>query len=311
MRTRLDNGYPSPELEAFIARGDEETRVLAERAGGRILSRRHPKPINTDETCTVIVDECGAHSLEAKEKFPVFTLAAVIVRDHDYPKLDRAWRRWKREYLGSPDKLVHESDIRSGRESFWCSGDSARRRRAIAALDTVLGRLPCAAIACVVHRENYLARYPGQTVNATVPGHPYLMTLHYLAERLAIALHEHFGGAKARLVFESRGPREDATMQYEFTRLFLDGTAYVSDSWFRRQFHPGVEFRGKDKNTSGLQLADLIARPCGEKVADPASDPPRWQAIRQKLCPGVHTAHSILGLKIVPWDDLYVDVWKS
>ena len=137
------------------------------------------------------------------------------------------------------------------------------------------------------------------------------MTMHFIVERLAMALHGQFNGARAHLVIESRGAAEDARMQYEFARLFLDGTSYISATWIRRQFFPGLEFREKKGNITGLQLADLLARPCGEKVLNPSGTPERWPVFREKLCPDVETAHSIIGLKIVPWQDKYVDIWKS
>jgi hypothetical protein len=137
------------------------------------------------------------------------------------------------------------------------------------------------------------------------------MMLHFLLERAAISLQEHFDGAKAHVIIEARGGKEDALMQYEFARLFLDGTTYLSAAYFRAQFFPGIVFRVKSENCSGLQLADLLARPCAEKVLNPKSDPDRWTCFRDKLCTGVFTRNSILGLKIIPWDDRYEDVLKS
>jgi hypothetical protein len=137
------------------------------------------------------------------------------------------------------------------------------------------------------------------------------MALHFVAERLAIALDKLFGGGRAHVVAESRGPKEDALLQYEFARLQLDGTSYVSASFFRQQLCPGIDFRDKKRSETGLQFADLLARPCAEKVLDPASTPARWPELRSKLCPTQETANSILGLKIIPWDERYVEVWKS
>ena len=104
---------------------------------------------------------------------------------------------------------------------------------------------------------------------------------------------------------------EDALFQREYARLLIDGTSYVSSAWFRQQLRPGIEFRTKQDNVSGLQLADLLARPCGEKVLNPDQAPERWSVFREKLCPGQETAHSILGMKVVPWGDKYRNVWRS
>jgi hypothetical protein len=137
------------------------------------------------------------------------------------------------------------------------------------------------------------------------------MTLDFLAERVVMALDKQFGGARARMLAESRGPYEDALLQYEFARLHLDGTAYIAKGWFRQQLHPGVEFHPKTDNSTGLQLADLVARPIAEKVVNPTSTPDRWPEVKAKLCQGKETKNSILGLKVTPWRERYKDLWKS
>ncbi len=112
-------------------------------------------------------------------------------------------------------------------------------------------------------------------MDQSLPTHAYLMTLHFLTERVVMILDRQFDAARGRVVAESRGLLEDALLQYEFARLQLDGTSYISSAWFRHQLCPGIEFKGKMDNETGLQLADLMARPCGEKILDPACTPDR------------------------------------
>src|SRR5579872_769951 len=137
------------------------------------------------------------------------------------------------------------------------------------------------------------------------------MTVNFLAERVALALENELGGATARWVIESRGSREDAAFQFEFARLFLDGTTYLTPHYFRHVYKPGLEFANKASNISGLQIADLQARPCGEKVQLPAETPLSWHAVRQKLCRGAYTAHSVLGFKVMSWDPTFENLWES
>ena len=137
------------------------------------------------------------------------------------------------------------------------------------------------------------------------------MTLDFLMERVLMVLENDFGGARAYVVAEARGPKEDAALQCEFARLHLDGTTYIAPAWFRQRLPPGMLFRTKKDNVTGLELADLLARPCGEKVLSPTSTPDRWLVFRKKLCLGQESKHSILGLKIIPWDDRYKEICKS
>jgi hypothetical protein len=310
-RTRSDNGFPAERLEELIQQGKDELSNLTDAAKGRIAPRRRPQNKASGETCTIYIDECGSHNLAAKEKFQAFVLSAVAIRDCRLAQVDAEWKSWKRYYLGSSTKKVHEPDIRAGEKSFWCGGNKAKRKKAIAALDKIIPRLDFTGFACVVNMGRYKELVGAKPLDESLPAHLYLMAVNFLAERLALALDTQFNGAKGRLVLEARGPKEDATIQYEFARLFLDGTSYVSAAFFRQMFFPGLEFRCKESNTTGLQLADLLARPCGEKVLKPRGVPNRWQAFRNKLCVGMETGHSILGLKVVPWEERYEDIWTS
>jgi hypothetical protein len=242
----------------------------------------------------------------AQDAFPVFVLATTIIRDVDLQVVDGKWKRWKHDNLGS-DAIVHEPDVRRGKPPF--RGPSGQA--AIAKLPEILTELDFAALAVVVHREDYVTDFGTGPIDASLPAHAYLLALDFLMERVVLALDAQFGGAKALLVAESRGPKEDAQLQHEFSRLHLEGTSYISAAWFRQQLHPGIQFLSKTDNSTGLQLADLFARPVAEKVAQPDQDPPRWAEFREKLCPAVETKNSILGLKIVPWREHYRGLWKS
>jgi hypothetical protein len=312
-RVRQDNNYPPESLNELIAAGEEELASLRASAGGRIEPRRRPTRGGKDvqPPYTAYVDECGSHILKAKGELDAFCLAAFVVPDTAYPALDLDWRDWKRQVLGAESKIVHEPDVRKGRGPFYFDGDPVRRGDAILSLGRKLRETQFSVIACVVNRPEYLKLHGHQALDESLPTHIYLMALHFLAERLTIALDKLFDGARARVVAESRGPLEDALLQYEYARLQLDGTSYVSAAFFRQQLCPGIEFRDKKQNETGLQLADLCARPCAEKVLDPASTPPRWPQVRQKLCPTQETANSILGLKVMPWDERYADICKA
>ncbi|MBF8266828.1 MAG: hypothetical protein HW388_336 [Dehalococcoidia bacterium] len=286
--------------------------ALHARSGGRIVPRRRPtKSTDMTNTCTVFLDECGQYSLSSRDEFGAFVLSAVIIRDDDSQRIDEQWRQWKTEKLGAASKLVHEPDVRKGKGSFWFQGNKLRQSQARESLSQILSELDFMGIVCVMNRPAYIADVGLQPLDNSLPTHPYLMTLDFLMERLVMVLEQQFGGARAHVVAEARGLLEDARLQSEFTRLFLEGTTYISASWFRQALAPGIDFKIKKDNITGLQLTDLLARPCGEKVLNPLTTPDRWSVFRTKLCQGQETAHSILGLKIVPWDERYDGIWGA
>jgi hypothetical protein len=306
---RSDGQHPQDAaLDALIKVGQAECLTLKSKLSGRIEKRRRPRLGEGVErgSCTVYLDECGAYQISnSVDPFPVFVLAAVIVRDEQLADMEADWKRWKIDNLGG-DVVVHEPDVRRKFAPF--RGEGAK---AIAELPNILGSLDFAALAVVIHRADYFEDFGDGPIDESLPANPYVLSLNFLMERVAFALDRHFAGAKARIVAESRGSKEDALLQHEFSRLHLDGTSYVSSSWFRQQLHPGIEFRLKSENIPGLQLADLLARPVGEKVAAPDTTPPRWESFRDRLCIGTETKNSILGLKVVPWRERYENLWKS
>ena len=295
-----------PELAYFIKKAQTQCLQLKSKCSGRVESRRRPRNQPSADGYTIFLDECGQHAMAASDAFPVFVLAAVIIRDVDYQVVDATWKRWKHDNLGS-DAIVHEPDIRRRNPPFrGVVGEAAAKR-----LPEILAELDFATLAVVVHRPDYVADFGTGPIDSSLPAHAYMMALDFLMERAVFALDSQFGGAKATLKAESRGAKEDALLQNEFSRLHLDGTSYISPAWFRQQLHPGITFLPKAANNTGLQLADLLARPVGEKVMRPEHDPPRWAEFRDKLCRGQETKNSIVGLKIIPWRERYEDLWKS
>ena len=246
--------------------------------------------------------------MASTDAFPVFCLTAVIVSESEYETLDLIVRAWKATHLPSADFVIHEPDIRNRLGPWREPGRGGR----LEALRELLEKVKFTAIAVVVRRAEYVKQFGEAPPDESLPGHPYLMALDFLVERTVLALEHQFNGGRAKFIAEARGPKEDALLQHEFARLHLEGTSYIAPAWFRQQLHPGIHFEGKGgRYATGLQLADLSARPVAEKVVDPASAPPRWAEVRAKLCRGQETKHSIVGLKVMPWGLEFEDLWKS
>jgi len=299
----------SAELDRLVADGDNRVASLSAKCEGWIVSRRRSKKSLSGETCKVFLDECGSHSLQAQESLKVFCLTAVIIRDSRYANVDAQWKGMKARYLlpDGPDTIVHEPDVRHEQGAFR----EPRRAEKLTAMTSTIASLDFTALAVVVHREDYAHDVGIGPLDISLPAHIYLMALDFIMERIVIALDGELNGAVAHVIAESRGPREDALLQYEFARLHLDGTSYIAPGWFRQSLLPGISFQGKEVNNTGLQLADLLARPIAEKVSNKRRKPYMWAEARDKLCQGRETKNSILGLKIMPWRERYTEIWKS
>jgi hypothetical protein len=216
-----------------------------------------------------------------------------------YATFDRLWKAWKAAWLGSWQVRVHEPDVR--RRSRWFhSEDPLREQAIIDALSAQLSELDFTCIAAVIDKRQLRAHYPAGKVDDFLPESTFLMCVDFIFERIVHFLYHVGGDAQGIVIAEARGPREDAEVHAEFLRLHLFGTQYIADGYFRNQLRPYIEFRKKDRNDSGLQIADLVARPIADKVLRPNTTPERWQAIASKIYDGNQERRSSYGVKVFP-----------
>jgi hypothetical protein len=148
-------------------------------------------------------------------------------------------------------------------------------------------------IACVVDKTR-LSRGEGANSN------PYhialgicLQAMHgFLAEKGQETLRTH-------VVVECRGKKEDNELELEFRRI-RDGSAPGSQ---RLPFE--MVFADKKTNLTGLQLADLVARPVGVNYIRPGQANQAFELLKRKLyCDGgragVGAGYEDVGLMIYP-----------
>lgn len=79
------------------------------------------------------------------------------------------------------------------------------------------------------------------------------------------------------IIFERRGRREDNELELEFRRV-CDGGNY-----FNKTLPYDIVFADKRTNSSGLQFADLLARPIGRAVLNPDQENRAYDIIKTKF----------------------------
>jgi len=298
--------YDLSNLQKEVSRVSAEIPRLERRKGERIEPRRKvqyrrrtandaPRP-----QFHLYLDECGSHQLRrADEDFPVFVLCGVIVNADTYPTFDRHWKTWKALRLGSPGFIVHEPDVRTRSYKFH-RNDPLEQAALLDSLDIELAELEFDMIAAAIDKRAFFDKHGDDPVDDFLPLSAYLMCVDFVIERFVHYLYYRGGDARGQVFAESRGDREDAEIHAEFIRLLLEGTQWQADGWFRYQLRPYIEFFPKSRNNSGLQIADLGARPIAEKILHPTSAPERWTFFRTRLYDGVEGRPASYGLKIYP-----------
>lgn len=225
----------------------------------------------------IYADESGSPHLDADRKdFPIFVLNFLIVEKRVYAEqIVPALQRLKFEYFGHDQIVLHERDIRKQEGVFAVlRTDAGLRQRFLDSLTKTIAQREL-HFACAVVDKRKLAE------TSDDPWSPYDIALgicmeqaaHYLAEKGE-------SGCDVHVVFEARGKKEDRLLELEFRRV-ADGDMKVS---FGRApisdftWHP--VFADKKSNTSGLQIADLAARPLGLSYLRPDQPNRAWSAMK-------------------------------
>jgi hypothetical protein len=85
------------------------------------------------------------------------------------------------------------------------------------------------------------------------------------------------------VIFESRGAQEDGTLELEFHRIVQNGANWGYKRPNFRALSWQMLNRPKAVNSTGLQLADLAARPIGLNVLRPNQLNRAFEVLRPKI----------------------------
>jgi hypothetical protein len=239
----------------------------------------------------VFADESGDHGMVSIDReYPVFVLGFCLFNKEEY--VTRAVPqvlRFKFKHFGHDQVILHELDIRRSRGPFAILQNAARRGPFYDDLNALMAAAPMTIIASVIDKEKHRTRYE-------VPNNPYHISMSFGLERL----YRHLADLGCRtgttcVLFERRGPKEDAEAEAEFRRI-CDGHNATGK---RLPFE--IVMASKTCNSPGLQLADLIARPIGRKVIKPEQENRAYDILATKLRRNpVNGSVRGWGLKIFP-----------
>jgi Protein of unknown function (DUF3800) len=213
----------------------------------------------------IYVDESGDHGLNNIDpEYPLFVLAFVIMRREDYvAKITPDLLRLKFNYWGHDQIVFHERDIRKKVGSFAILADKGTQSDFMNDLTHLIKEAPFHICVTIIDKKKLAKKY-------TDPWNPYHVALGACMERLRnFFVRQDQKNKLAHVVFESRGKNEDNELELEFRRITNNNASwgYRKVDFTYARFEP--VFAKKDANAAGLQLADLIARPCGLKYLRP------------------------------------------
>lgn len=218
-------------------------------------------------------DESGDHSLASVDpSYPIFALALCGFRKKTYSRrIVPSFQDLKFRYFGHDTVVLHERDIRKQLGYFQIFVDAGLRENFIEDINGLIASASFHVIATVIDKR--------MLREDLIPEHPYNISLKFCLQSAYLFLvRKRQGDRVTYFIFERRGAKEDNELELEFRRI----TQGVND--LRVPF-PGfrIIFSDKKSNSTGMQIADLIARPIGLKVLRPDQENRAYEIIKRKL----------------------------
>jgi hypothetical protein len=243
----------------------------------------------------VYVDESGDHSLASIDaEYPVFVLALCVFHKRHYAeKIIPAVEKFKFNYFGHDSVVLHENEIRKQKGVFAFLSHLPLWEEFMGRLSSIVKASNFVLIACVVDKLR-LSKAAGAAPN------PYHIALGICLESLRNFLAEKGQDElQTHVVVECRGKKEDSELELEFRRI-CDG-----DNPGNKHLPFDVVFADKKTNLTGLQLADLVARPVGLNYIRPNQPNQAFDLLKTKFfCAGgrlrVGSHYENVGLMIYP-----------
>lgn len=207
----------------------------------------------------IYIDESGDHSYRQLENLDqrYLGLTGVLVRQEYYdrelrPRLEQLKREHFRYDPDSPPILVRSHIVRS-KGPFWPLRERRRQSRWGEELIKFMGSLQISIYTVVMDKQEHFSAYGTASFN------PYAYCLRVLLNCIRGGLHR--TGATADVMAEARGSREDNQLLQEYEHFRRHGDQWLTGSEVRATYPNAIQFRRKDQNIAGLQIADLLAYP--------------------------------------------------
>ena len=213
----------------------------------------------------IYVDESGSPELSSStEDYPVFVLAFCLFEIDGYINvIEPRFQALKFEHFGHDLVILHESEIRKKVGAFSALNDPVFRKSFLESLSFAVSAADFRVLPII--RLKAESQETGNTyINSAVEG--VNRCIDWVRENGLI-------GEELVFAFESRGPKEDRKLIESLEVIF----------WARRDPQVIVKFVQKAFASTGLQIADLVARPIGLSVIRPNQSNRSFELIRAKI----------------------------
>lgn len=209
----------------------------------------------------VFLDETGDHSLEKIDPdFPIFAIVGVIFNPEDYPDAVSRFNRFKLGYVAHEGIVLHSREIASREGDFVFLNNRDLREKFLDGISREIAATRMSIAAGVIKKLDLKRRYSD-------PFSPYDLAFSFVFEmvfQFACGIEADY----VHFIAEARGRNEDEALKRTFEWLkrkddpgVVRGFPRFIDEKRLDEIHVRLEFRKKQTNIIGHQIADLVVSP--------------------------------------------------
>lgn len=241
----------------------------------------------------LFIDESGEANISKPDpRFNIFVLCGVVFREDHYMEFDASVKALKRKYWGEGKVIFHSVEMRSKKGIFKIFQNHEILTEFYVDIGNILKHSEYTILSCVINKEKYKEQYPYKN-------HAYEDALTFMCERGTSLVGRQAGIEKIHVCLEKRQNQKDSQLRKYYTNFIRYGTEYVSTHSFQL-YHPKLNFRSKEEDVNGLQLADLCAYPIARKFLNPQTPQPTFDVFEHKILRGAYGNYTGWGIKHFP-----------
>lgn len=222
---------------------------------------------------TIFVDESGTDNLKKFKDDDRYFVLAFCIFDKNYyaQKAVPKFQKLKFETFGHDQTVIHGYDMMNCVGDFKCLQDSKLRGVFLTRLTEIIESTNFILISTVIDKKLLNERY-------TTPQNPYDLALKYSLERIDKFMVERNQLDKTtHIIIESRDKISNQKLENAFNRI------KNGENWNKIQFKFEIEFISKKSNSTGLQIADLVAEPIRCKFMRPDKKHQNFESLEHKF----------------------------
>ena len=233
----------------------------------------------------IFADESGDHGITSiNPENPIFVLVFCIFRKIDYISVvKQAVAKLKIDFWGHDLVVLHNHEIRKSTGEFAFLFDEETRMIFLHDLNEVIRSIPFSIVATAIDKR-YLSNIPNLS-------NPYVLALgSCLNQTLDFLCQKQQQPFRTHIIVESRGKPEDRDLGLAFDQ--------IAAQTLLDRYPLDIKFANKQTNSSGLQIADLVAHPIARHIAKRNQPNKAFDIIKEKLLN--YPEYQEMGLKCYP-----------